>query len=135
MVPKAGTFKQERDENWVTSHFGDWGLEKNDSRKIARGDVKTVIIGDSYIEANMIPPEQRMQHWVGDDAIGIGFSGFDFDDYLEILPKYLKYAPNCHKLFVYNMFYYSKSEPFSVVAEIGTISKKSMVEKREKRVY
>ena len=40
-----------------------------------------------------------------------------------------------HKLFVYNMFYYSKSEPFPVVAEIGTISKKSMVEKREKRVY
>ena len=50
VVPKAGTFKQERDENWVTSHFGDWGLEKNDSRKIAQGDVKTVIIGDSYIE-------------------------------------------------------------------------------------
>lgn len=101
VVPKAGTFKQERDENWVTSHFGDWGLEKNDSRKIVQGDVKTVIIGDSYIEANMIPPEQRMQHWVGDDAIGIGFSGFDFDDYLEILPKYLKYAPNVENIVIF----------------------------------
>lgn len=42
-----------------------------------------------------------MQRWVGDDAIGIGFSGFDFDDYLEILPKYLKYAPNVENIVIF----------------------------------
>lgn len=92
VICRPGSFKQERNENWVTSTFGEYGLETHDAAKLTGSNDKYLIMGDSYIEAHMIPGAERMQNRIGIqgmDFIGIGFSGSGIDDYIV---KYRKYS-------------------------------------------
>ncbi len=97
VVRKSGTGKQERGENWVCSQSGVHGLEIHDAEKLKSGNDKILVFGDSYIEANMVAWQERMQnqiHLPRTDVIGIGFSGAGMDEYIQRIQTYSTIIPN-----------------------------------------
>lgn len=101
IIPTNGTFKQTRSENWQYHRYGKLGLETRDAAKLDIPEPKTLIFGDSYIEANMVAGEDRMQNYLIKPAIGIGFSGFDFQDYLQVIPHYLQTIGNVKNIIIF----------------------------------
>jgi hypothetical protein len=94
-IPVAGTCKQEREENWNSFIFGQLGLEKNDAERLASAEV--LIFGDSYIEADMVSPQERMQNKLsemGIPAVGIGVSGNSCVENYHLMGIYNKLVPN-----------------------------------------
>ncbi len=97
VVSQNGSFKQERQENWTTTRFGAWGLEIHDAEKLEKHNARGAILGDSYVEANMIAWPDRIQNIAGDDVIGIGFSGTGLDNYPILLNAYKQRFPELQR--------------------------------------
>ena len=96
VVRKPGTVKLERGENWVCSQFGTHGLEIHDAEKLKSPNKKILIFGDSYIEANMVAWQERVQNQINlpkTDMIGIGFSGAGMDEYITRIRTYSTAIP------------------------------------------
>ena len=90
-VPVAGTSKQTRDENWNRFSYGKLGLEESDSQRAFINEPKTLIFGDSYIEADMVKPNERVQAYLskmGIPAVGIGISGNSCVEYHHLMGIY-----------------------------------------------
>ena len=96
VVRKPGTVKLERGENWVCSQFATHGLEIHDAEKLKSPNKKILIFGDSYIEANMVAWQERVQNQINlpkIDIIGIGFSGAGMDEYINRIQTYSSAIP------------------------------------------
>ena len=92
----AGYGKQQRGENWVNFRIGALGLEETEARKLADGRRKVLIHGDSYVEAVMIPPEERMQNLFSSrsfSALGIGYSGAGAPEFAYLMSRFPKKIP------------------------------------------
>ena len=112
----AGSYKQERHENWVTNYFCELGFGKDDSNKLHSTKPKIVIYGDSYIEAAMIPGASQMQNLVSCrdfDALGMGYSGIGAPEYcflMRRLPLVIK-GIHWHVIFVGDVYDFRGVDP------------------------
>ncbi len=96
-LPVSGTSKQVRDENWNHFKYGDFGLEASDAIKAFSAEAKVLIFGDSYIEADMVKPDERVQTNLsakGIPCVGIGISGNSCVEYNHLMGIYNKLIPN-----------------------------------------
>ena len=90
-VPIPGTMKRERKENWNTFYYGELGLEVSDAQRAITMSPKFLLFGDSYVEANMVAPEERIQAHLsamGTSCIGIGISGNRCVEYNHLMNIY-----------------------------------------------
>ena len=93
----AGYGKQQRSENWVNFRIGALGLEETEAGKLADGRKKILIHGDSYVEAAMIPPEDRMQNRFSHrslSALGIGYSGAGAPEFAYLMSRFPRKIPD-----------------------------------------
>jgi hypothetical protein len=91
VVQKENQTFQNRRENWNITHFGKYGLEEHDSKKINSKKPQIIIFGDSYVEAYMIPWEQRLQNQINNTNInmfGVGISGIGSPEFYELIKHY-----------------------------------------------
>ena len=98
-VPIPGTMKRERKENWNTFYYGKLGLEASDAQRAITMSPKILLFGDSYVEANMIAPEDRIQAHLsamGIPCIGIGISGNRCVEYNHLMNIYNHIIANVH---------------------------------------
>ena len=96
-VPKAGSYKQEREENWVSFHYGEEGLEASDALRARQEGEKALLFGDSYVEASMVAPQERMQARLSESGlpcIGIGISGNSCVEYHHLMGIYNQLISN-----------------------------------------
>ena len=96
-VPVSGTYKQEREENWNSFRYGDLGLEASDAQRASASKPKILIFGDSYIEADMIRPDERVQarlSEMGIYSVGIRVSGNSCVEYHHLMGIYNRIIPN-----------------------------------------
>lgn len=96
-VPVSGTLKQEREENWTHFRYGALGLEANDAQRSSSAEPKVLIFGDSYIEADMVNPAERIQACItemGIPAVGVGVSGNSCVEYHYLMGIYNKAISN-----------------------------------------
>jgi len=96
-IPQFGTQKQERGENWITATYGPRGLEAIDAWRSFQPGPKWLIFGDSYIEANMVAPEDRLQAQLthlGHPAVGVGISGIGCVEYNHLMIIYNQVIPD-----------------------------------------
>lgn len=95
--PKTGLLIQSRSENWCTKRYGKYGLEIHDEKKLSNAKPKILIFGDSYIEANMVPWQYRVQNQTSlndYDVIGIGGSGWSSVEYNDVMRRYMEIIGN-----------------------------------------
>ena len=98
-IPIPGTMKRERKENWNTFYYGELGLEASDAQRVTSTSPKILLFGDSYVEANMVAPEDRIQAQLsamGTPCIGIGISGNRCVEYNHLMNIYDHIISNVH---------------------------------------
>jgi len=86
----AGTYKQQRQENWVNNTFGELGMEVHELSRLHSAKPKCVIYGDSYMEAAMIPGGKRVQDLFqcNDlDMVSMGYSSISAPEYCFLLKR------------------------------------------------
>ena len=122
-APRAGgSYKQERQENWVTNYFGELGFGKEEQNRLHSSKPKIVIYGDSYIEAAMIPGAFQMQNLVscrGFDALGMGYSGIGAPEYcflMRRLPLVTK-GIRWHVIFVGDVYDFRGVDPLTCLKD------------------
>ena len=93
----SDSYKQQRGEGWVHSSYGKMGFEKSELSKLDSSKPKCLILGDSYIEAVMIPGKNRMQNQIISekyDVLGVGFSGVSAIEYAYLIKHFPKIMNN-----------------------------------------
>ena len=96
-IPVSGTSKQAREENWNSFRYGEFGLEESDAKRTVASEPKVLIFGDSYIEADMVKPEERVQarlSKMGMQSVGVGISGNSCVEYNHLMGIYNRLIPN-----------------------------------------
>ena len=95
-VRQEGSFKQERNENWVTNRYGKLGLEVRNAKSLSSHRAKVLLLGDSYIEAAMIPGPRQMQNLVklpAADCLAVGYSGIGSAEYCYLMHQLPRAIP------------------------------------------
>ena len=98
-VAIEGTKKQERTENWNTFSYGKFGLEASDAQRAESKTSKYLLFGDSYVEANMVAPKDRIQarlSAMGLPCVGIGIVGGNCVEYNHLMDIYNHALANVH---------------------------------------
>ena len=119
----AGSWKQERQENWTTNHFTELGFEVHEQVKLHSGKTKIAIYGDSYIEAAMIPGRLRIQNLFSHgelDALGVGYSGIGAPEYCYLMRHLPKVVDKIgfHVIFVGDIYDFKGVDPRSCAADV-----------------